>query len=419
MKKIITLLAALTAWACINAQTDLIISEYVEGWSNNKAIELYNPTSSAINLSSYQLVRYSNGTDVPPASGNAVIALPSYSLEAYKTCVFVLDKRDAEGTGQEAPVWNDLQARADFFLCPVYNESKTMYFNGDDAVALEKKADGSIVDLFARYGAPRAEELGGWTTDAAKGYIAGGVAVTKDHTLRRKSNVLTGVTTNPNLFNALAEYDSLKANTFTGLGWHKFDGAPANSVPTLTVSDTYTISPLAENGDEVCTLQGADSDAGQSLEYYITDGNYFKDTVNGEQFYPFKMEKSTGKIVVAEEDALALIDRDIYMEVAVCDEYAQSELKSFYIKVTDNASVKENKTINTVLAPNPTKDNFKVISNEVISEVIVYAITGKEVYRQQANAKEVNVNVQLSSGIYMVKSTMVNSSVILDKLIVK
>ena len=33
--------------------TDLIISEYVEGSSNNKYIELYNGTAAAINLADY------------------------------------------------------------------------------------------------------------------------------------------------------------------------------------------------------------------------------------------------------------------------------------------------------------------------------------------------------------------------------
>ncbi|HPF90725.1 MAG TPA: lamin tail domain-containing protein, partial [Flavobacteriales bacterium] len=42
--------------------TDLIISEYVEGSGNNKYIELYNGTSSNINLGLYQLRLYANGS---------------------------------------------------------------------------------------------------------------------------------------------------------------------------------------------------------------------------------------------------------------------------------------------------------------------------------------------------------------------
>ena len=41
--------------------TDLIISEYIEGSSFNKAIEIYNGTGAAIDLSEYSLELYSNG----------------------------------------------------------------------------------------------------------------------------------------------------------------------------------------------------------------------------------------------------------------------------------------------------------------------------------------------------------------------
>ena len=40
---------------------DLFISEYVDGPYNNNAIEIYNPTSAAIDLSDYVIKRYSNG----------------------------------------------------------------------------------------------------------------------------------------------------------------------------------------------------------------------------------------------------------------------------------------------------------------------------------------------------------------------
>jgi predicted extracellular nuclease len=35
--------------------TDLFISEYIEGTVNNKYLEIYNPTSAAVNLASYDL----------------------------------------------------------------------------------------------------------------------------------------------------------------------------------------------------------------------------------------------------------------------------------------------------------------------------------------------------------------------------
>ena len=40
--------------------SDLFISEYVEGSGNNKALEIYNPTTTSIALNGYKIERYSN-----------------------------------------------------------------------------------------------------------------------------------------------------------------------------------------------------------------------------------------------------------------------------------------------------------------------------------------------------------------------
>lgn len=45
--------------------SNLFFSEYIEGSSNNKSIEIYNPTSAAINLTGYTLVKYLNGATTP------------------------------------------------------------------------------------------------------------------------------------------------------------------------------------------------------------------------------------------------------------------------------------------------------------------------------------------------------------------
>jgi predicted extracellular nuclease len=64
------------------AADDLIFSEYVEGSSNNKAFELYNPTATAIVLSQYQVEFYFNGNTQAVAN----ISL-SGSLDAGQTYV--------------------------------------------------------------------------------------------------------------------------------------------------------------------------------------------------------------------------------------------------------------------------------------------------------------------------------------------
>ena len=49
------------------APTELFISEYVEGSSNNKALEIYNGTGAAVDLAAdgYSVQLYSNGTTTP------------------------------------------------------------------------------------------------------------------------------------------------------------------------------------------------------------------------------------------------------------------------------------------------------------------------------------------------------------------
>ena len=88
---------ALTLLSVQSAQAqcdELFMSEYIEGWSNNKAIEIYNPTDAAVDLSDYRLERYSNGATA--AQDNQKVDL-SGTLAANSVVVVVLDKQDPDG----------------------------------------------------------------------------------------------------------------------------------------------------------------------------------------------------------------------------------------------------------------------------------------------------------------------------------
>ena len=63
MKKIFSLSLAVLFSSVMFAQdcTDFFFSEYVEGTSQNKALEIYNPTGTAKSLSGYTIKRYANG----------------------------------------------------------------------------------------------------------------------------------------------------------------------------------------------------------------------------------------------------------------------------------------------------------------------------------------------------------------------
>ena len=230
MKKALLFLGLLSSVAQAQDCTKIFISEYVEGWSNNKALEIYNPSNVAVDLSEYFVARYSNGS----ASATVANAVQlTGSVPARGVYVAVLDKRDPAGTGQEAPIWDSLEVRADGFYAPVYTTSSSFYWNGNDAIMLAKgvlpssstanvnTATGfQIIDVFGKIGENPLNENGGtstpdgaWTN--AFPYNNGqGVLVTRDHSLIRKSTVLKGVTANPSFFDPLLQYDSIPAVTF-------------------------------------------------------------------------------------------------------------------------------------------------------------------------------------------------------------
>lgn len=231
MKNLLLLVFAIVMSTSIFAQcNDLFISEYVHGYGNTRALEIYNPTTAPINMADYQLSRYSNGGTTP-----ATVGL-SNTLQPAECWVIVGDKRDPAGTGYDTMVDPALQVLADTFVCPVYSQNKMFYFSGNDAVTLEK-LDGTYIDMIGKIG----EDPGdAWTTDAANGFTSagGGRWVTKRTTLVRKATIQEGVTAIPPYFNATVEWDTLPNMTFTNLRWHTSTCQP-NSINTPKENDCF------------------------------------------------------------------------------------------------------------------------------------------------------------------------------------
>lgn len=188
--------ALLAAGAAPAQTTDLIISEYVEGSANNKAIEIYNGTTEAVNLGSYTLDRYSNGSTTA-----VTITLPAINLARGATHVVVHNQADAA-------------------LLSLANQvDANLNFNGDDAIVLMHGA--SVVDAFGRVG----EDPGtAWS-------CAGGT--TDNHTMRRLSSVCTGDQNPTDAFNPCVGWVFFAVDTFSGLGSHLTDcGAVGDVLPT-------------------------------------------------------------------------------------------------------------------------------------------------------------------------------------------
>ena len=413
MNKFLPLIMGILFSVGLYAQSDLIISEYVEGWSTNKAIEVYNPTSSAINLSGYRLVRYANGEDVPPAEDDWTVTLPDVSLEPYKAYVCVLDKRNPEGTGQEAPIWEQLEARADVFLCPVYSVSNTLYHNGNDAIALEK-TDGTLVDLLGRWGAPApsAAAVGGSTstlecwTDTAPYFTGVGVGITADHTLYRRSNITTGVTTNPSMFNPLAEWDSLSANTFNYLGWHKCDVAPANQTPSFNKEAyEFKIWRQAAEGTVLGTVAATDAES-NALRYYINTGNYVYNQA-GDGLTPFEMDRETGKITLINPTAIKESTWDtLYIKISVTDGYSESDWVTAVTILSDTElSYDQFHFDDLQIYPNPVKSNeITILGAKEMNTISLINISGQVNNIINVSGKKTSLNIEAQPiGVYFVK----------------
>jgi hypothetical protein len=197
----VALACAATCAVAFSAQanTDLIISEYVEGSSNNKAIEIWNHTGAAIDLTAggYKLQIYFNG---------AVTPLNTIALTG------VLADNDAYVVAHSSAVAGILSV-ADL-------ATGSLSFNGDDAVVLVKSAANTTVDAFGQIGLDPGAE---WGT---------GVQSTADNTIRRKPDVCDGDLNGTNLFDPTIEWDGFATDTFGGLGTHSDACGPVPAAPS-------------------------------------------------------------------------------------------------------------------------------------------------------------------------------------------
>lgn len=172
------------------AITDLFISEYVEGSSYNKYIEIYNGTGHAVDLSAYTLELYSNGS----ATASTTLTL-SGTLNS--GCVVVLHHASA-ALSYSNPTGIDII------------DSTVINFNGDDALVL--KHNGTVIDAIGKIGERPA--TGYWGTTSLG---------TKDCTLVRNPSVTAGRTDAGSAFDPSLEWIGYPIDTPTYLGSHTIE----------------------------------------------------------------------------------------------------------------------------------------------------------------------------------------------------
>ena len=133
MKRTLLFLSMLSSVAYAQNCTEVFISEYVEGSGNDKAIELYNPTGTAINLSGYRIERFSNGSSTSNSGG---VTNLTGTIQPYST--FVITNGQTTTQTNSPACSPALQAMADQ-LDGAY--PAPTYMNGNDTIALFKNTD--------------------------------------------------------------------------------------------------------------------------------------------------------------------------------------------------------------------------------------------------------------------------------------
>lgn len=174
---------------------ELFISEYIEGSSFNKAIEIYNGTGASIELSPYSVSLYTNGS----TSVQSEMAL-SGTVASGDTVVLYHGGADSA-----------IQSKGD-----LQNNSVTN-FNGDDVLVLEK--DGTPIDSIGQVGT-RIENL-------------------KDVTLVRNPDIQAGDKVVNDAFDPSTEWTVYPTNTFEYLGSHTMVGYGETPVPSPALSAYY------------------------------------------------------------------------------------------------------------------------------------------------------------------------------------
>jgi endonuclease I len=224
----------------------LFISEYIEGSSNNKAIEIYNGTGAIIDLKNYAVVLLSNGSD---AIGNNLTFNSKIELSIGETYVIANSAADSA------------------ILLVADTTSSVTFFNGDDDLAIMTRANFDTRTLqFIDYFGQRSVDPGSF-------YEGGGVK-TQNQTLRRKVSITQGDTNDSDVFDPSLEWDQFDIDDFTDLGKHN-----SSNTNVFAFSTEPSISNISAKS---ASIAFETNDSATAIVYYgettsYTDSIIFND----------------------------------------------------------------------------------------------------------------------------------------------
>lgn len=220
---------------------DLIISEYVEGSSFNKALELYNGTDGPVDIADYTINVYFNGSETPGTT-----------IDNMTGTIAPGDVYIVADDGADAAILNVAD-----------HTSASNFWNGDDAIVLTGSA--GVVDAFGQVGVDPGSQWGSGATGA------------ENATLRRMPDVCTGDTDPSDTFDPAEEWDGFAQDNFDGLGTHTVDcgegGDPGDpeEVTALLLLTELVVTPT---GGEFIEIHNPGTEPVDLSNVYLTDATF-------------------------------------------------------------------------------------------------------------------------------------------------
>lgn len=344
------------AFACLLACTtaapasaEVYFSEYIEGSSNNKALEIYNSGASSIDLSSYKVEIYFNGSNSTGLTINLNGNIPANG-------VFVLAHGSANTT----------------ILANANQTNSAGWFNGDDAIVL--KNGSTVLDHIGQIGVDPGTE---WGT---------GFTSTADNTLRRKTSVTTGNTAINNSFDPASEWEGYAQDTFDHLGTYQgSSNGGGDDDGNNGGNNGGTGSQCGDAATRIAMIQGAGANSPLSGSTVSIEAIVVADFQNADQLGGFFVQdadihsdnnSSTSEgIYIASTTPVAVGDR-VRVSGTVAETFQLTQLASTTITVC--ASNQTLPTPATISLPVTSLDAFEAI--EGMSVAIAQTLTVNETY---------------------------------------
>jgi hypothetical protein len=278
------------------ACAELFISEYLEGTSNNKAIEVYNPTSSPVDLAGYGVYTFNNGaTNFSSAFGLSGILNPGE--------VFVVSNSSA----------------AQEILAVANATSNVANFNGNDAVQL--RFNDIVLDAIGVVG-----------ENPTPAWTFGSEGSTLDRVLVRKASVNAPTT---NWLLSTGQWDIYSATDLSHIGQHTM--SPCDGSQVIGFS-TPAIIVEEDAGTIDIAIEAFNIADGFQITIDATPGTATPNDYSG--FFPVTLDIPSGNSLQT-------------LTVGIIDDAEEEGTEFFQLTITTAADITYTFPVKTIsIAPN-------------------------------------------------------------------